>query len=147
MLEEFDYAGRVIVYASITNGRCKILYYFNSKHIKQLQGRTNHLMVAIMKSLNTILATKESTTSCHVIEKNHDRRSGDQRPAAGRVPHPRGPLLAAAGRGHHPPGRGSSPAAPAPPSAAVPPELRPQRNGGGREKKGRPGAAADSRRW
>jgi len=32
MLEEFDYAGRVIVYASITNGRCKILYYFNSTH-------------------------------------------------------------------------------------------------------------------
>ena len=62
MLEEFDYAGRVIVYASITNGRCKILYYFNSKHIKQLQGRTNHLMVAIMKYKHMLTPTPYHST-------------------------------------------------------------------------------------
>ena len=51
-------------------------------------------------SLYTIHGSKEGTTSCHVIKKNHGRRSSDQWSAAGRAPPPRGPLLASAGQGH-----------------------------------------------
>ena len=46
------------------------------------------LILASVQSLNTILATKEDTRSCHVIKKNRGRRSGDQRPAACRAPRP-----------------------------------------------------------
>ena len=66
-----------------------------------------------------------SLSSCHVIEKDRGRRSGDQRPAAGRTPRPRGPLLAAAGRGRppHAPTAAARRASRRPPCA--PPQLPP----------------------
>ena len=56
-----------------------------------------------LKSYNTISAQKKEGECGHVIKTNRARPSGDQRPAAGRAHPPRGPLLAAADRGHAPP--------------------------------------------
>ena len=68
--------------------------------------------------------SKHESASAH-IEKDRGRRSGDQRPAAGRTPRPRGPLLAAAGRGRptHAPTAAAHRASRRPPCA--PPQLPP----------------------
>ena len=54
-------------------------------------------------SYSTISAPKDGRRPWPHHKKNHGHPSGDQRPAAGRAPRPRGLLLVAAGRGQPPP--------------------------------------------
>jgi len=102
-------------------------------------------------SLPMISAPKEDRKTWPRHKKNRARPSGDQRPAAGRAHPPRGPLLAAADRGHAPPApRSAGPKLLAPRRAprgptAGPSSVRLEREieGEGEEgEKGRPDAEA-----